>query len=213
MRCKECCESFVASAADRVINVLGKFCAGPGDGEYCPEHGGEGKQAKFREDSGKQPRALAAGRAGGAAEATRQDWCGEAEAAAGGTTGREPGAKHAPLAGAFNTPQAEAQWALGALKDHNPLRRAASAATGPKPIAEDWAAEMRAFWRVGEAAAHERLETFCEEVLAEGHFEGRERFRADREYTAILSPYIRFGELSSRTCFARGSQVAGLRRR
>ena len=48
MRCKECCESFVASPADRVINVTNKFCAGPGDGEYCPEHGGEGKQAKFR---------------------------------------------------------------------------------------------------------------------------------------------------------------------
>ena len=48
MRCKECCESVVASAADRVIDVVSKFCAGPGDGEYCPEHGGEGKQASFR---------------------------------------------------------------------------------------------------------------------------------------------------------------------
>ena len=68
---------------------------------------------------------------------------------------------------------------------------------------------MRQFWKIGENAGQNRLEKFCNEVLAEGLFEGRERFRADREYTAILSPYIRFGELTARTAFARGAQVLG----
>ncbi|CAD7970520.1 unnamed protein product [Amoebophrya sp. A25] len=73
----------------------------------------------------------------------------------------------------------------------------------------DWAYEMKQFWPVGEGAAQRRLDKFCDEVLAEGLFEGRERFRADRQYTALLSPYVRFGEVSARTCFARGAQVLG----
>mmetsp|Transcript_17989 Transcript_17989/g.44933 ORF Transcript_17989/g.44933 Transcript_17989/m.44933 type:complete len:1292 (-) Transcript_17989:484-4359(-) len=77
------------------------------------------------------------------------------------------------------------------------------------PKVEDWAFEMKKFWAVGEDAAMQRLETFCNDVLAEGLFEGRERFRADRAYTAMLSPYVRFGELSARSCFARGARVLG----
>ncbi|CAD7969181.1 unnamed protein product [Amoebophrya sp. A120] len=77
------------------------------------------------------------------------------------------------------------------------------------PAKQDWAYEMKKFWTVGEQAGLNRLEIFCNEILAEGLFEGRERFRADREYTAMLSPYVRFGELTARTCFARGALVLG----
>eukprot|EP00928_Gymnodinium_smaydae_P001824 TRINITY_DN10654_c1_g1_i5.p1 TRINITY_DN10654_c1_g1~~TRINITY_DN10654_c1_g1_i5.p1 ORF type:complete len:1090 (+),score=105.06 TRINITY_DN10654_c1_g1_i5:81-3350(+) len=65
----------------------------------------------------------------------------------------------------------------------------------------DWASEMRSFWPVGEKAAMKRFNEFLEQVLAEGTYEQRDRFRADRRWTAVLSPYIRFGELSPRRCY------------
>lgn len=73
----------------------------------------------------------------------------------------------------------------------------------------DWAQEMRKFWTVGEEAAMKRLRVFLNEVLAEGIFEKRDRFRADRKWTAILSPYIRFGELSVRTCMQMSQEIYG----
>ena len=49
-------------------------------------------------------------------------------------------------------------------------------------------------------------------MQAEGvyHFENPDdRFRADKQYTATISPYVRFGELSSRTIFHEVGQLRG----
>ena len=64
----------------------------------------------------------------------------------------------------------------------------------------DWAAGIRDFWGFDEAAALSALAEFVEHGCF--HFEGRQRFRADRKYTALISPYIRFGQLSPRTVYA-----------
>lgn len=80
--------------------------------------------------------------------------------------------------------------------------------TGNKRNISDWASEMRHFWKVGEQAALARLKEFLEKILMEGLYEQRERFRADRRFTAILSPHIRFGELSPRRCFHEASKYA-----
>ena len=64
----------------------------------------------------------------------------------------------------------------------------------------DWAGGIREFWGFGEAAAHAALTDFvCNGCF---HFEGKQRFRADRKYTSVISPYVRFGELSPRTVYA-----------
>eukprot|EP00747_Dinoflagellata_sp_TGD_P209357 gnl/TRDRNA2_/TRDRNA2_82757_c0_seq1.p1 gnl/TRDRNA2_/TRDRNA2_82757_c0~~gnl/TRDRNA2_/TRDRNA2_82757_c0_seq1.p1 ORF type:complete len:833 (-),score=120.51 gnl/TRDRNA2_/TRDRNA2_82757_c0_seq1:183-2660(-) len=86
-------------------------------------------------------------------------------------------------------------------RSHNESRQAAVAKSGELPKEQDWAAEMKSFWRVGERAAAARLQEFLDNIVAEGLYEGRTRFRADRAWTAILSPYIRFGELSPRRCY------------
>ena len=51
---------------------------------------------------------------------------------------------------------------------------------------------------------------FIATVLSEGLFESRDRFRADRQWTAVISPYVRFGELTARVCWARAhTEVRG----
>jgi deoxyribodipyrimidine photo-lyase len=64
----------------------------------------------------------------------------------------------------------------------------------------DWAYGIREFWGFGEEAAHAALDEFVHNGCF--HFEGKQRFRADRKYTSVISPYVRFGELSARTVFA-----------
>lgn len=76
-----------------------------------------------------------------------------------------------------------------------------------KSAAEDWAHDMKKFWKVGEVAAEQRLQVFIEDVLKQGLFENRDRFRADKEFTAIISPYIRFGELSVKYCVDEANKV------
>lgn len=70
---------------------------------------------------------------------------------------------------------------------------------------DDWATDMKKGWPVGEQAAKERLHVFLQGALADGKYEGRSRFLATEKYTAILSPYIRFGEISSRRCYHEAS--------
>lgn len=65
----------------------------------------------------------------------------------------------------------------------------------------DWAKGVRGFWAAGEAGAHAALEGFLTEGVA--RFEGRQRHRADQRNTAVISPYLRFGELTSRQVVAR----------
>ena len=80
----------------------------------------------------------------------------------------------------------------------------------PDGAAIDWAHGIRTFWACGEAAAHEALEAF----LAEGihRFEGRQRHRADERNTSLISPFIRFGELSARQVLHRLREGVGARR-
>ncbi|MCQ0988940.1 DNA photolyase family protein [Jiella sp. LLJ827] len=61
------------------------------------------------------------------------------------------------------------------------------------PTKPDWAGGIREFWTPGEEAAHERLDHFCDELLADYH-KGRERPFADD--TSRMSPYLRWGEIS-----------------
>jgi len=72
--------------------------------------------------------------------------------------------------------------------------------------ANDWAFEMRKFWRFGEDGALAQLEDFLV-VAAAGHYQPPERYRADKLWTALLSPYLRFGDLSARYVYSRARQV------
>jgi len=88
------------------------------------------------------------------------------------------------------------------FRNYNQKRqRRASDHTGVLPPDDNWASEFASFWNVGEKAALRRLKEFLDQVLGAGLYEQRDRFRADRKWTAVLSPYIRFGELSVRRCY------------
>jgi deoxyribodipyrimidine photo-lyase len=60
------------------------------------------------------------------------------------------------------------------------------------PTRPDWAGGLRERWEPGEHAAHRRLEHFATEVLADYD----ERDLPAQEATSLLSPRLRFGELS-----------------
>jgi deoxyribodipyrimidine photo-lyase len=64
-----------------------------------------------------------------------------------------------------------------------------------EPHHPDWAGGLRETWTPGEASAQERLKTFLEDGL-KGY--ASERDRPDRDGTSLLSPYLRFGEISPR---------------
>lgn len=70
----------------------------------------------------------------------------------------------------------------------------------------DWAFELRRFWSFGETGGLAQLERFLVEAAA-GHYQPPERYRADKAWTALLSPYLRFGDLSSRYVYARAREV------
>jgi deoxyribodipyrimidine photo-lyase len=60
------------------------------------------------------------------------------------------------------------------------------------PTAPDWAEGLRETWTPGEAGAHERLEAFADEHLGEYHRRDEPAVPA----TSMLSPHLKFGELS-----------------
>lgn len=62
----------------------------------------------------------------------------------------------------------------------------------------DWASEMRVCWRPGEDAALRRLHEFVDAI--ETH-KRPDRHRADLRNTSLLSPHLRFGEISPRQCY------------
>jgi len=86
------------------------------------------------------------------------------------------------------------------------------------PKEDDWAYHMRKFWKVGEHAAMERLEEWIQEAAWGCYFppglnprdKAGGRFRADKKWTAIISQYIRFGDLSPRYVLARCRQTLPL---
>ncbi len=64
----------------------------------------------------------------------------------------------------------------------------------------DWPQSMMAHWRVGEDAAHERLEAFCEDSLSD--------YRKGRDFPGLaavsrLSPHLHHGEISPRQAWYR----------
>jgi deoxyribodipyrimidine photo-lyase len=66
------------------------------------------------------------------------------------------------------------------------------ASWGLLPTHPDWAGGLREYCRPGEQSAHERLERFAEEIVADYG----SRDEPGVEATSGLSPYLRFGELS-----------------
>jgi deoxyribodipyrimidine photo-lyase len=65
---------------------------------------------------------------------------------------------------------------------------------GLEPHSPDWAGGLRTTWVAGEAAARDRLTGFIDEKLA-GYAARRERPGLDG--TSLLSPHLRFGEISA----------------
>ena len=66
----------------------------------------------------------------------------------------------------------------------------------PRNGCVDWAKGIRAFWDISEIGAHNALEYFLENGIHE--FDTREKHRADRRGTSMISPYMRFGQISAR---------------
>jgi deoxyribodipyrimidine photo-lyase len=73
------------------------------------------------------------------------------------------------------------------------------------PTRPDWAGGMRDFWKVGEGAAHARLDDFI----------GRApRYNEDRNFpsikgTSFLSPHLHFGEITPTQCWHATMEVGG----
>jgi deoxyribodipyrimidine photo-lyase len=105
-------------------------------------------------------------------------------------------------------PRWPASLALSALGlGHLPRR--GSASQGAQGAHVDWAVGIRQFWAAGEEAALAALEGFIRDGIRS--FEGRQRHRADQRNTAVISPYLRFGELSPRTVIQRVTEALGRR--
>lgn len=80
----------------------------------------------------------------------------------------------------------------------------------PGGRAIDWAVGIRQAWEFGERGGLAALDRFLEDGIA--HFEAKhDRFRADRHYTAAISPYVRFGELSVALIYQRVKESKGLK--
>ena len=75
---------------------------------------------------------------------------------------------------------------------------ASRAVRAKKMKSRDWTAEIRAAWTIGEAGALAALARFAETEARSAFEDSEQRFRADRAFTACISPHIRFGELSAR---------------
>ncbi len=66
------------------------------------------------------------------------------------------------------------------------------------PSRPDWAGELRATWTPGERGAMERLTGFLDEAVE--HYAAR-RDRPGGDNTSMLSPHLRFGEISANQVF------------
>lgn len=101
------------------------------------------------------------------------------------------------------------------FRQFNEKRQAMLNANLADPKEDDWAHEMKSFWPMGEHAAMRRLEEWLKDAAWGCYFppglhpkdEVGGRFRADKAWTAMLSPYLRFGDLSPRYVDWRVCQV------
>ena len=77
----------------------------------------------------------------------------------------------------------------------------------------DWGVGMRKFWDMTENGALQSLASFLKENNGERmkQFDSNERHRADRKSTSIISPYVRFGQLSPRYIVAAAKEQYGHR--
>ena len=71
---------------------------------------------------------------------------------------------------------------------------------GLLPLHPDWAGGLRETWTPGERGARERLDRFLAGAIAD-YPTGRDR--PDRPGTSMLSPHLRFGEISAATVWHR----------
>jgi deoxyribodipyrimidine photo-lyase len=76
---------------------------------------------------------------------------------------------------------------------------------GLLPTAPDWAAGLRAFWDVGESAAHARLDDWSD--LVAGYGEGRNL--PSNDGSSRLSPHLHWGEISPAQVWHRLHGVPG----
>jgi len=74
------------------------------------------------------------------------------------------------------------------------------------PTRPDWAGGLRETWEPGEPAARRRLRTFLDEDLA--HYD-RARDEPSAGATSLLSPHLRWGEISPFTVYAEAVTVDG----
>jgi deoxyribodipyrimidine photo-lyase len=104
------------------------------------------------------------------------------------------------------TPFANACLGLGGPRPPQPAPRTIRAANAPwsdplkdwglRPTNPDWAGGLRDVWTPGEAGAMERAEAFLAHGLAEY---AAARDQPGRDGTSMLSPHLRFGEISLAT--------------
>ena len=100
-------------------------------------------------------------------------------------------------AGPFDPPKG-APKTLHAAEWRGP-RRIGIDALGLHPTKPDWSAGLAKEWTPGEAGAMKRLRRFIDHAL-KGYSEGRDL--PGVEGTSMLSPHLRFGEVSPRRLFA-----------
>lgn len=124
---------------------------------------------------------------------------------------REPWELATKAGGPFRvyTPFWKASLAKGGFAEPAPAPKRLAAADWPSPAPErarledlkllpgkpDWTGGLRAAWTPGEKGAEERLTAFLASAVAQY---ADERDRPDKSATSMLSPHLRFGEISVR---------------
>jgi deoxyribodipyrimidine photo-lyase len=97
--------------------------------------------------------------------------------------------------GAFAAPAAAPERLISAPWPEEAPPRATIADLALTPAKPDWSGGLARTWRPGEPGARDRLERFLADALA-GYADSRDR--PDATHTSMLSPHLRFGEISPR---------------
>lgn len=74
----------------------------------------------------------------------------------------------------------------------------------------DWTRGISLAWDMSESGAHEALDRFLKEGVY--RFESRQRHRADQSNTAIISPFVRFGQISPQTVYHAAKKTRGAKK-